>query len=172
MAKPEEKRTELPLGKLSKADDTLLNVGQCPFPGCGSLHFYQGPRGGGAVNIFCGNGHRYWYSPPFPSEYQGQHAVSLRGDDLIVKFALDRTIQLKDNPFFAGLASPGALYAGVPLTTELIVCARTGGYDDWAAYFQTPYSGKRVAELGAKMPEKVAAEMFPELAKTGRKYRP
>jgi len=72
------------IGKLNKQDEQTLRSGKCP--GCGSEHFVEGPRGGGAVNIACENGHRFWFAPPFTSEYQGQIKVEREGDRLRAYF--------------------------------------------------------------------------------------
>ena len=66
--------------KLTPEDDKLLKGGECPK--CHSKHFVEGPRGGLAVNITCENGHRFWFSPPFTSEYQGEIRVERHGDRL------------------------------------------------------------------------------------------
>jgi len=63
--------------KLTKEEDALLKGGVCPK--CKSERFVRGPRGGGAVNIACENGHRFWYGPPFTSEYQGTIRVEKNG---------------------------------------------------------------------------------------------
>lgn len=66
--------------KLTPEEDEKLKSGECPK--CGSKKFFEGPSGGGATNIFCENGHRFWYAPPFTSEYQGQAKVKVEGDRL------------------------------------------------------------------------------------------
>lgn len=68
--------------KLSPEDDQKLKSGECPK--CGSREFFDGPRGGMARNIFCENGHRFWFAPPFTSEYQGQAKVRRDGDKLTI----------------------------------------------------------------------------------------
>lgn len=70
--------------KLSQEDDKRLVSGECPK--CGSKHFIEGPGGGGAMNIACENGHRFWFAPPFTSEYQGQIKVEHEGDFLKAYF--------------------------------------------------------------------------------------
>lgn len=70
--------------KLTPEDDRLLKSGECPK--CHSKKFVQGPRGGAAVNIACEKGHRYWFSPPFTSEYQGKIRVEREGDILRAHF--------------------------------------------------------------------------------------
>lgn len=70
--------------KLSQEDDKRLVSGECPK--CGSKHFIEGPGGGGAMNIACENGHRFWFAPPFTSEYQGQIKVEHEGDLLKAYF--------------------------------------------------------------------------------------
>jgi len=66
--------------KLTPEDDKLLKSGECPK--CHSKHFIEGPRGGLSVNIACEHGHRFWFAPPFTSEYQGQIRVERHGDTL------------------------------------------------------------------------------------------
>ena len=70
--------------KLSKEENDKLNQGGCPK--CGSKYFVKGPRGGGAVNIACENGHRFWFAPPFTAEYQGEIKVEREGDLLKAYF--------------------------------------------------------------------------------------
>ncbi len=72
------------IGKLTQEEDTKLKSGICPE--CGSGHFVEGPWGGGAVNIACENGHRYWFAPPFTSEYQGQIRVERESERLKAYF--------------------------------------------------------------------------------------
>lgn len=66
------------LEKLTEEEDAKLKSHKCPK--CGSPHFVEGPRGGGAINIACENGHRFWYAPPFTSEYQGVIKVERDGE--------------------------------------------------------------------------------------------
>jgi len=70
--------------KLSQEEDKKLKGGVCPI--CDSERFVEGPWGGMAVNIACENGHRFWFSPPFTSEYQGQIKVEHEGDLLKAYF--------------------------------------------------------------------------------------
>lgn len=70
--------------KLTPEEDEKLKNGECPK--CGSKHFVEGPSGGGAVNIACENGHRFWFAPLFTSEYQGQIKVEHEGDLLKAYF--------------------------------------------------------------------------------------
>ena len=66
--------------KLNQEDDAKLKKGVCPK--CGSTHFVEGPSGGNAINIACEKGHRFWFAPPFTSEYQGTIRVEREGDML------------------------------------------------------------------------------------------
>lgn len=70
--------------KLNQEEDKKLKNGECPK--CGSKDFIEGPWGGGAVNIACEKGHRFWYAPPFISEYQGQIKVEREGELLKAYF--------------------------------------------------------------------------------------
>lgn len=70
--------------KLSSEDDKKLKSGTCPK--CGSTKFVEGPHGGGAMNIACENGHRFWFAPPFTSEYQGTIKVERDGELLRAYF--------------------------------------------------------------------------------------
>jgi len=70
--------------KLSPEDNKRLISSECPK--CGSKHFVEGPSGGGAKNIACENGHRFWFAPPFTSEYQGLIKVERKGDLLTAYF--------------------------------------------------------------------------------------
>ena len=63
--------------KLTREENEKLNKGECPK--CGSREFVEGPHGGGAVNIACSNGHRFWFAPPFTAEYQGSIRVDRNG---------------------------------------------------------------------------------------------
>jgi hypothetical protein len=72
--------SEVKLGKLTKEDELILWQGKCPV--CGSEHFIKGPRGGGAINIVCENGHRFWVGWPFTPEYQGMIHVEREGNTL------------------------------------------------------------------------------------------
>lgn len=63
------------IGKLNREEEQILRNGKCPI--CASERFWEGPHGGGAVNIFCENGHRFWVGWPFTSEYQGQEKVRI-----------------------------------------------------------------------------------------------
>jgi len=70
--------------KLTPEEDKKLKGGVCPI--CESEHFVEGPSGGLAVNIACENGHRFWFSPPFTSEYQGTIRVEHEGEILRAYF--------------------------------------------------------------------------------------
>ena len=70
--------------KLNEAEDKRLKSGSCPQ--CNSDKFVEGPSGGMAVNIACENGHRFWFAPPFTSEYQGQIKVEREGESLRAYF--------------------------------------------------------------------------------------
>jgi hypothetical protein len=64
--------------ELTPEEDEKLKAGGCPK--CGSTHFVKGPSGGNAINVACENGHRFWFAPPFISQYQGIIKVE-RDDD-------------------------------------------------------------------------------------------
>ncbi len=70
--------------ELNEEDDKKLMSGKCPK--CNSKHFVEGPSGGLAMNIACENGHRFWFSPPFTSAYQGKIKVERDGDLLRAYF--------------------------------------------------------------------------------------
>jgi len=70
--------------KLTTEEDNKLKSGTCPK--CGSTHFVEGPCGGNSVNIACENGHRFWFAPPFTSEYQGEIKVEREGELLRAYF--------------------------------------------------------------------------------------
>lgn len=81
------------------------------------------------------------------------------------------TTHLGFNEFFKSLTGPGSVYEGYPEDTSVNVAAVEGSYGDWATYFGTPDTPPgREDDLGAKLPEEVAGELFPELAKR-LKYR-
>ena len=58
------------MNKLDEKEDQKLKRGICPK--CDSENFYHLAWGGGARNIVCENGHKFWFAPPFVSEYIGQ----------------------------------------------------------------------------------------------------
>lgn len=78
-----------------------------------------------------------------------------------------KEVKLQDNPFLLSLVSQGMTYQGASPDKTIIVVAVEGDYDDWTAYFETPWTpfGRtHVAEFGNKLPEEAAAELFPEWA--------
>ena len=82
-----------------------------------------------------------------------------------------KKIKLGDNPFLKSLTEGLFIWAGASPEKVITVVAVAGNYDDWAAYHETPCSGKRVAELGNKLPKDAATQIFPEWAKL-LKWRP
>jgi hypothetical protein len=77
-----------------------------------------------------------------------------------------KMIKLRDNKFLSSLTDQGMVFQDMSLDTEIKVVACEGSYDEWAAYFQTPDTPfGNVADYGNKLPEKVAAEIFPDWAK-------
>ena len=64
--------------KLTAEEDKKLKSGVCPK--CGAKKFAEGPSGGMAANIACSGGHRFWFEPPFTSEYQGTIKVERDGE--------------------------------------------------------------------------------------------
>ncbi len=86
------------------------------------------------------------------------------------KYQNTKKVKLKDHPFFLELTQSSMMYDGESADKELTIAVSTGFANDWAAYFETPYSHGRVAEHGAKLPEDVARFFFPDVA-GNRKYR-
>lgn len=92
-----------------------------------------------------------------------------------------KRVQLGDDPFLADLTTEGGAYQDYDLDHEITVVAVEGSADDWAAYFSTPSFRKLVvnpafertvtAMYGVKLPEHVAAALFPDWAKK-YKWRP
>lgn len=85
-----------------------------------------------------------------------------------------KRVKLGDNPWLKSLTEHAMVFEGQPIDYEIIVVAVRGQYGDWAAYFETPWTpfgSARVADYGNKLPETVAAEIFPEWAKE-LKWRP
>ncbi len=85
-----------------------------------------------------------------------------------------KLVRLRDNPFLSSLVEQGMVYESSSLDKEITVVAAKGNYDDWAAYFETPWTpfgAALVAEYGNKLPEEAAAQLFPDWAK-GLKWRP
>ena len=75
-------------------------------------------------------------------------------------------MKLRDHPFLKHLVDEGMVWSEAGLDKMITVVAVAGDYGDWSAYFETPGSGERVKELGSKLPERVAADLFPEWAMT------
>jgi len=85
-----------------------------------------------------------------------------------------KTLQLKlrDHPFLRHLVDEGMVWSAAGLDKVITIVAVVGDYGDWTAYLETPQCGPdHVVELGNKLPPKVAAELFPEWART-LKWRP
>ncbi len=82
-----------------------------------------------------------------------------------------KTIKLGDHPFFADLTHQALTFQDFTIDHEITVMAVAGRYGDWAAYFESPQFMGRIREYGSKMPEQVAADLFPEWAKR-LKWRP
>jgi len=85
-----------------------------------------------------------------------------------------KEVKLRDNPFLLSLIEKGRTFEGESPDKTILVVAVEGYYDDWAAYFETPYTpfgSSQVAEYGNKLPEEAAAQLFPEWAKR-LKWRP
>jgi hypothetical protein len=59
------------------------------------------------------------------------------------------------------------VWSEASLDKTITIIAVSGDYDNWFAYLETPECGPdRALELGSKLPHKVAAELFPEWART------
>lgn len=77
-----------------------------------------------------------------------------------------KEVKLQDNPFLLSLTEQGLTYQGASPDKSIVTVAVRGYYDDWAAYYETPWTPfGRVAEYGDKLPEEAAAQLFPEWAK-------
>jgi len=77
-----------------------------------------------------------------------------------------REMKLGDHPFLRSLTEWPRNYAGADPETVITVVAVAGYHDDWAAYYRSPWCpAERVPELGNKLPEDAATEIFPEWAK-------
>jgi len=84
-----------------------------------------------------------------------------------------KDVKLKENPFLLGLTRQGMVYQHCSPDTVIKVTAAEGFYGEWAAYFETPYTPFRnVLDYGNKLPEEVAAALFPEWTKKNLKWRP
>jgi len=75
-----------------------------------------------------------------------------------------REVKLGDYPFLLLMTQSGFCWKGESPDRVITVVAVEGSIGDWAAYFETPQSGKRVAENGDKLPKDLAEELFPEWA--------
>ena len=59
---------KLPLNEMTEVtpeEEDLINKGICP--DC-RAQLYRGPRGGGALNVSCEQGHTFWVAPGFTPE--------------------------------------------------------------------------------------------------------
>jgi hypothetical protein len=83
----------------------------------------------------------------------------------------EKQVRLRDNPFLLSLVSRGLTFQDYSPNAIITVVAVEGEFEDWTAYFETPESVGIVAEMGAKLPETVAKELFPDWAKR-LKWRP
>jgi hypothetical protein len=83
----------------------------------------------------------------------------------------EKQVRLRDNPFLLSLVSPGLTFQDYSPDAIINVVAAEGEFGDWAAYFETPGTVGMVAEMGAKLPETAAKELFPDWAKR-LKWRP
>lgn len=82
-----------------------------------------------------------------------------------------KKVRLGDNPFLKSLTERTMPYASASPDKVITVAAVAGRYNDWTAYYQTPWCGQRVAEFGNKLPEEAATQLFPDWAKR-LKWRP
>ncbi len=82
-----------------------------------------------------------------------------------------KQVKLRDNPFLLELTGSSMTYQGESPDKVITIAAVEGEYGDWAAYMETPESGKCVAEYGSKLPQTAAEELFPDWAKCLR-WRP
>lgn len=84
-----------------------------------------------------------------------------------------KAIRLADNQFLRGLVDRGMVYEGYdPEITVIKVAACEGFFEDWTAYFETPYTPfHNVLDYGNKLPKQIAEELFPEWAKKNFKWR-
>ena len=87
------------------------------------------------------------------------------GDERIEMPKLTKEVRLSDYAFLLMMTKPGWCWQGESPNRVVTVVAVEGSIGDWAAYLETPQSGKQVAEFGDKLPESVAEEIFPEWAK-------
>lgn len=81
------------------------------------------------------------------------------------------TVNLGDIPFLNGLRQYPFSWAGAPADKEIEVVAVSNSYGGWAAYMETPTSGRQVVSWGDKLPQDVAESLFPEWA-SSRQWRP
>jgi hypothetical protein len=83
-----------------------------------------------------------------------------------------KEVALKDHPFLLGLTNEGMVYQDCSPDTIIKLAAHIGDHGDWTAYFSTPYTPfGDVLNYGAKLPQQVAEELFPEWAKKGLNWR-
>lgn len=83
-----------------------------------------------------------------------------------------KEVKLKDNPFLLQLIDKGSTYQDYSPDAVIKVGACEGDYNDWTAYYETPTTlFGNVLELGNKLPEQAAKELFPEWAKSNLKWR-
>jgi hypothetical protein len=76
----------------------------------------------------------------------------------------EKQVRLRDSPFLLSLISPGSVFQDYSPDAIIAVVAVEGEVGDWAAYFETPEAVGLVAEVGLKLPEAAAKELFPDWA--------
>lgn len=77
-----------------------------------------------------------------------------------------KEVKLKDHPFLLSLTEQGMNYQGYDPETVIQVAAGEGNYNDWTAYYETPFEPfPDVLAFGNKLPQDVARDLFPEWAK-------
>jgi hypothetical protein len=76
-----------------------------------------------------------------------------------------KEVKIGDYPFLVTMTKPGFCWQGESPEKSITVVAVEGSIGDWTAYFETPQSGKQVAEFGDKLPRSVAEQIFPKWAK-------
>jgi len=113
---------------------------------------------------------------PYCKQEHDEYIVTYRQMSIevvkVIKKSEIKEVRLGDNPFLLSLTDPGMSYQGYSADTMIKVAAREGDFEDWAAYFATPDTPfGNVVDLGNKLPEQTAKELFPEWAKRSLRWR-
>jgi len=81
-------------------------------------------------------------------------------------------VRLQDHPFLLGLTEQGFIWHGYSPDRRIRIIAYEGQHNDWAAYFETPFTpAGKVLHYGNKLPQSAAEDLFPGWAQSDLKWR-